>query len=127
MPQKRPVNISVIDLMRYWFPLSAIASIMHRISGFVLFLSIPGMVWLLQMSMSSEASYNAAATFLNNFLIKFVLWLLIVALLYHLFAGLKHTIMDMGFAETIKASRTAALIDFALTLVSAVMMGVQLW
>ena len=80
-------------------PLAGIVSILHRISGLVMFLLLPFIIWMFDASVSSELSYeNFTATFntgFGGFVLKLVALVLLWALLHHFFAGLRHIRMDI--------------------------------
>ncbi|MGM8885697.1 succinate dehydrogenase, cytochrome b556 subunit [Psychrobacter sp. 1U2] len=89
----------------------AIASIMHRISGIILFLLIPVMLWLLQTSLASPESF---ATVFDNVLVRFVAWIFVAAISYHFVMGVKHLLADIGMNEELKSGRTAAVVSFVI-------------
>ncbi len=67
----RPVNL---DLQTIRFPLTAIASILHRVSGVITFVSVAILLWLLSLSLSSPEGFATAANIVDSFFVKFVLW-----------------------------------------------------
>jgi succinate dehydrogenase / fumarate reductase cytochrome b subunit len=123
--QQRPVNL---DLGSIKFPPMAIASILHRMSGIVLFLCLPIMLCFLQQSLASEASF----LHLKNLIMtcawyKLLIWAFSAAWLYHLLAGVRHLLMDMGMGETVGAARRSAWTVIALSILGVLMMGACLW
>ena len=89
----------------------AIASILHRVSGIILFLLIPVMLWLLQTSLASPESFE---TVFDNVLVRFVAWVFVAAIAYHFVMGMKHLFADMGMNEDLKSGRTAAVVSFVI-------------
>ena len=89
----------------------AIASILHRVSGIILFLLIPVMLWLLQTSLASPLSFE---TVFDNILVRFVAWVFVAAIAYHFVMGMKHLLADMGMHEELKSGRTAAVVSFVI-------------
>ncbi|MFW2177755.1 MULTISPECIES: succinate dehydrogenase, cytochrome b556 subunit [unclassified Moraxella] len=89
----------------------ALASITHRVSGVVLFLLVPVMLWIFQTSLASPEGY--AAVF-SNVLVKLLAWVFIAAIGYHFVMGMKHLFADMGMNEELKSGRTATFIGFVL-------------
>ena len=79
----RPVNL---DLTTVKFPLPAITSILHRISGVALFFGIGVVLYLLQLSLESEAGFERVQLFRAT-PVKLMVWLILTGLLYHLIAG----------------------------------------
>ncbi len=123
MNDKRPVNLDVVS----WFPITAIVSILHRGSGVVLFAGIAVLLWALQQSLASEESFQALKDNLSNPLCKFIIWATVAALLYHLVAGLRHLVMDMGIGETYKGGRVGAILVIIISAVVIALAGVWLW
>ncbi len=91
MEKKRPVNL---DLTQFSFPLPALTSIAHRITGVALFVGLVFLMYGLDLSLQSEEGFSQAKALLDSFLAKLIIWGVVSALLYHLVAGIKHLIMD---------------------------------
>lgn len=121
---KRPVNL---DLTTIKFPVPALASIAHRIAGVALFLAIPILLWLLDRSLASPESFAQTKELLTAPLAKLVIWAILAATLYHLVAGIKHLIMDLGIGETLEGGRRAAILTFIISAVLIVLAGVWVW
>jgi succinate dehydrogenase / fumarate reductase cytochrome b subunit len=124
MKTERPVYLS---LTQFSWTFTAIASIAHRITGVVLFVGIGYLLWLLDMALESTAGFAAAAEVLSAPLAKVALIALLAALLYHLFAGIKHMFMDFGVGESFATAKLNAALTFALTAIATAMAGVWLW
>lgn len=122
--KKRPVNL---DLMTLKFPIPAIISILHRISGVILFLLIPGLLFLLSCSLESNEQFDRVAHWLSSIPAKFIVLGFLAALIYHLFAGCRHLLMDFGMSETLKCSRLSSYVVLALTLIVTIGLGIWLW
>lgn len=120
----RPVNL---DISTIKLPITAWASISHRVTGVLLFLSSLLMVWALDMSLSSQESFDALVALLDSAVAKAVLWMLLVVLSYHVLAGVRHLIMDMGIGEDFKGGALGARILFGAATIAAVVWGVVLW
>lgn len=120
MNKKRPVNL---DLGSLKFPPMAIASVLHRISGVVLFLLLPFMLYIFSQSVQSEASFAEMKNFLANPVYKLILWAFGTALIYHVIAGIRHLLMDMGFGEHLSTGRRTALIVIVLAVISSIFLG----
>src|SRR6185437_15592 len=117
-------NVDIKSITKYWMSMNAIVSILHRISGVILFLLIPFMLWLLDQSLSSQASFQSLQGYFGSLAIRFLVWILLSALVYHLLAGIKHLLMDFGFLETIKTSRISSGVVFILSAIIIVALGV---
>jgi len=120
----RPKNL---DLTTIELPLPAKASILHRISGFALFFAVAFMLCALGASLESEQSFNELKDVMNGGLAKFITWGILSALGYHLVAGVKHLLMDMGIGETKESGRTGAIITLIAGVVVIVLAGVWVW
>lgn len=124
MNKKRPVNL---DLGTMKFPPMAIASILHRISGIVLFLLVPLMLCILSQTVQSDASFEQAKIMLASPYYKLALWAFGAAMTYHILAGIRHLLMDMGFGEHLKAGRLSAILVIALAFILTIFLGIWIW
>ena len=122
-----PANIGVADLLRYHFPVPAIVSILHRISGVLLFIAIPFLLWALDFSLKSPAHFQALLSCLSSSWGHLILWGFLAALFFHVIAGVKHLIMDLGIGESLQVARRSAWLIVILQLVMMIVMGVWLW
>lgn len=133
-PEFRNINF-VKDLPSYRLPVAGIVSILHRVSGVLMFLLLPFIIWLFDTSLSSEISFARFRSAFNNglwifpgLLIKLVALALIWAYLHHLFAGLRHLWMDVSHAAVSKESgaRSARVVLVA-SLLLTVVLGAKLF
>ena len=134
--KERPVyrNIHVTDLVRYRLPAAGIVSILHRVSGLLMFLLLPFVIWLFDMSISSEISYEtftSAFSFgigvLPGWLVKLVVLALIWAYLHHFVAGLRHLWMDATHSVSLAQGQSSALATFVLSLAITAGLGARLF
>ena len=123
MKKERPVNL---DLSTISLPITAIASITHRISGVILLGGVLILLWMLDLSLTSEQSFNELKETLSNPVITFIIWGILAALAYHLVAGIRHLIMDMGVGETLEGGRAGAKAVFAISTVLIIAIGAYL-
>ena len=116
-------NIHVSQLFQYKLPPPGLVSIMHRISGAALFLLLPFILWLFELSLTSEISYSRLVEVASNALVKLVLVGLAWAYLHHLIAGVRYLMLDLHIGVDKPAARTSALavywISLPLTLIAA--------
>lgn len=124
MKEKRPV---FLDVTKYRFPNTAIVSILHRVSGVILFLYIPVILWALDMSLSSSEQYIQLTHSLESPVLKFFTWVLLSALIFHFVAGVRHLVMDMGIGETHRGGRLGANLVFIISILLILVAGVWLW
>lgn len=122
--KSRPVNL---DLQTVHFPISAIASILHRISGVITFVAIGILLWLLSISLSSPLGFAKAADIVDSFFVSFILWGILTALAYHIVGGIRHLFMDMGYFEELDTGALSAKVSFAVTVVLSLLAGVMVW
>lgn len=122
-----PVNLDLLSIMSYYLPLPGIVSIMHRISGALVFVLIPLLLWMLQSSLASADSFATLQNCLQHPLLKLLLWAVVSALLFHLIAGIRHLLMDAGIGETIISAQIAAKITLAISIILVIGTGVWLW
>jgi succinate dehydrogenase / fumarate reductase cytochrome b subunit len=120
----RPKNL---DFSTLRLPLPAITSILHRVSGVFIFAGIAVLMWLFSESLSSEQGFNNVAMWMDSLIVKLLIWAVISGLLYHLIAGIKHLLMDLGIGETLDGAQTGAKLVVALSVISIVLTGVWLW
>ena len=120
----RPVNL---DLTTVKFPLPAITSILHRISGVGLFFGIGVVLYFLQLSLESEAGFERVLELLRATPVKLTIWLILAGLLYHLIAGIKHLLMDWGLGESREGALRGAQVTLALGVVAAVLSWGLIW
>ncbi len=115
MKSKRPINLDLGQVLAVnaKSPI-AMASILHRVSGIVLFLLTPVLLCVLQASLSSPEGFDGV---MNNGLLRFVVWVFVAATAYHFVMGLKHLFADLGMNEELKSGRTAAVISFVIAAV----------
>ncbi len=115
MKSNRPINLplSQVIAVNSKSPI-AMASILHRVSGIVLFLLVPVMLYILQTSLSSAEGF--AAVF-DNIILKLVAWVFVAATAYHFVMGVKHLLADAGMNEEFNSGRMAAIISFVIAAV----------
>lgn len=124
MNKQRPVNIY---LLSYKYPVTAIISVLHRISGVLVFLLIPLLLYLLATSLASPDQFDNVIDTLSNPFMKLIIWVSVSALLYHLVAGVRHLIMDLGWGEDLKSARTSAWAVAVIAAILTLLTGIWLW
>jgi succinate dehydrogenase / fumarate reductase cytochrome b subunit len=132
-PEFRNIN-ALTDLPTYRLPAAGIVSILHRISGVVMFLLLPFVVWLFDTSVSSEisfarftAAFNVGIGFVPGVLIKLVALALIWAYLHHIVAGIRHLYMDMCHAVTKEFGKSSAVFTLVVSLGLTAALGAKLF
>jgi len=127
MPKRtnRPI---FLDLTRIRQPITALISIAHRMAGIILFLTIPFVIYMLDLSLGSQQSFNRAQDILSQGVVKVAIIFVCWALAHHILAGMRVLLIDVGIGvERDEARRTAWII--AAGGVAALLMaaGVILW
>jgi succinate dehydrogenase / fumarate reductase cytochrome b subunit len=120
----RPVNLNLFTIK---FPITAIVSILHRISGVILFLLIPFFLALLQNSLYVPETFETInLQITDSVFTKVGLWIGLSALFYHLLAGIRHLCMDVGFGEQIIIARASSYLVFILAFAISIALGIYL-
>lgn len=134
--RQRPVfrNIHVTQIVSYRLPPAGIVSILHRISGFLMFLLLPFVIWLFDVSLSSEISYEhftsafgAGLWVFPGWFVKLVALALIWAYLHHLIAGLRHLWMDARHAVSKEFGHSSALFTLVASVGLTALLGAKLF
>jgi succinate dehydrogenase / fumarate reductase cytochrome b subunit len=121
---KRPVNL---DLTTIHVPITAVVSILHRISGIVVFLFIPFILWMLGSSLSSAEHFAQIKNCFSSPLCRLVLWVLLSGLLYHLVAGIRHLLLDAHIGEDLHSGRIGANAVVVISIILIILAGIWLW
>ena len=132
-PEFRNIN-ALSDLPTYRLPAAGIVSILHRISGLIMFLLLPLIVWMFDTSVSSEisfakfsAAFNVGLGFVPAVLVKLVTLALIWAYLHHLIAGVRHVYMDVCHAVSKEFGKSSAVVTLVLSLGLTAALGAKLF
>jgi len=103
------------------------ASIVHRITGVLLFLSVPILLLALGYSLDSPQGFDLVVSVASGFFGKFVLWAIVSFFIYHLVAGIKHLFMDMGKAETLEGAEIAFYLTVGVSGILIIFAGIWIW
>ena len=125
MSDKRPVNL---DLGTVSFPITAIASILHRVCAVISWVGLGFLLCGLCYALGSAEEYAALADMLaNNFLVQFVAWGLLSAFAYYCVGTLKHLIQDFGFFEDFAGGKLISWTTIVIGVAMSVLAGVLVW
>lgn len=124
MRRDRPKNL---DLTTVKFPITATASILHRISGIIVFIALAIFLTLLNQSLASETDFNNVMGYIDNFFIGFIIWAALTGLAYHVVFGVRHMIQDLGYWEELESAALSAKVGFIITAILSVLTGVLVW
>lgn len=122
--KQRPV---FLDIPNIRLPIPGIVSILHRISGVLLFLSLPLLLCFLAGTLSREAAFETYRSIVSNPFVKLVLIGLLWAYLHHSFAGIRFLLLDAHKGLELQTARATAKLVFVSALVVTLVLGVWLW
>ena len=132
-PEFRNIN-ALTDLPTYRLPAAGWVSILHRISGAIMFLLMPFIIWMFDKSVSSEYSYakftsafNTGIGFVPGWFIKLVVLALIWAYLHHFIAGVRHLWMDINHAVSKEFGKSSATVTLVSSLGLTAILGAKLF
>jgi succinate dehydrogenase / fumarate reductase, cytochrome b subunit len=127
--RKRPQfrNIHISQIVAYSLPPAGMVSILHRISGAALFLFLPLLLWLFDLSLISELSFARLAEIAGQWWMKLILLGLVWAFLHHLVAGVRYLVLDLHIGLDKGPSRSSALAVFAVSLPLTLIAGLRLF
>ena len=132
-PEFRNIN-ALSDLPTYRLPAAGWVSILHRISGLLMFLLMPLIIWMFDNSISSEysfanfaAAFNIGLGFVPGWFMKLVALALIWAYLHHFIAGLRHLYMDVCHAVSKEFGKSSAIVTLTLSIGLTLVLGAKLF
>jgi succinate dehydrogenase / fumarate reductase cytochrome b subunit len=124
MNKQRFTNFNLLTIQ---YPFTAIISILHRLSGVLIFVLIPFLLWFLEVALSNKSGFEYIQSTLANPIYKIGMWFFLTALGYHLVAGVRHLLMDIGFGESLYGARLSGVISLIISIIWTVLMGIWLW
>jgi succinate dehydrogenase / fumarate reductase, cytochrome b subunit len=134
--KQRPVyrNIHVTQIVSYRLPPAGIVSILHRVSGVLMFVLLPFVIWLFDVSLSSEISYErftsafvAGIGFVPAWFVKLVVLGLIWSYLHHAIAGVRHLWMDVTHSVGLRQGHVTALLTLGASGLLTILLGAKLF
>ena len=123
MHQNRPKNLNLLTIR---FPLAAIVSIFHRISGAFLFIMIPFFLWVLQLSLTPEG-FGHLQWLSKGLLFKGASFLFLSGLIFHFVAGIRHLLSDLHIGSSLTGGRFSARLTWIFAIVLIILLGIWLW
>jgi len=124
MNKKRPKHLALHQIK---LPLPGIVSILHRVSGLLLFIALPLLLLMLQYSLASIETYTQLMDTLANPLLKLMLLGLLWAFLHHFCAGLRYLAVDLHLVHNLAQARNSSKVVMVVSLILTVILGVKLW
>lgn len=124
LTKQRPKFLTLSEIR---LPLPGVASILHRVSGAGMFLMLPLLIWLVDLSLRSADSYAMFKTVVGNPLVKLLLIGLIWAFLHHLCMGLRILLIDIHVGVEKAQANASAKAVFAVSILMTLILGAKLW
>jgi succinate dehydrogenase / fumarate reductase, cytochrome b subunit len=132
--KERPGKMRYADAVTYRLPPAGLVSILHRVSGLLLFVLMPFVIWLFDNASSSEVSFDvfhnafvAGIGFVPAWFVKIVTLVLIWSFLQHFCAGVRHLYMDATHSVTKEFGRQSALAVLGASIVLTIAFGLKLF
>jgi len=124
-PKPRPVYLNLVAIR---LPVPGIVSILHRVSGAVLFLfALPALLFAVQASLASPESFAALKAFLAHPLVKLVTIGFVWAYLHHFCAGIRYLLIDVHVGDDLAPARRSSVIVLVVSLLLTLIVAVRLW
>lgn len=124
MNKQRPINL---DLTKIHFPITAISSILHRISGVIIFIIVGFLIWLLGLSLSSLEGFNQVIIITHNMFFKYINLIIVTVIFFHIISGIRHILIDFNYLpETFNMGISSAKWIFAITIIFFILYGILL-
>ncbi len=134
MTKTRPGTMRLVDALQYRLPAAGVVSILHRASGALMFVLLPFIIWMFDVSVTSEVSYerftaafSAGIGFVPGWLIKLVALALIWSYLHHFIAGVRHLWMDMTHRVSLAQGHSSAIFTLASSAALTIVLGAKLF
>jgi succinate dehydrogenase / fumarate reductase cytochrome b subunit len=122
--KKRPKYLNLVQIK---LPIAGFASILHRVSGIGLFLMLPLLIWLLELSLRSAESFQALQSVIANPFVKLILIGLLWAFLHHFFMGIRILLIDIHVGVDKASAGLTAKAVLAVSLALTLILGAKLW
>jgi succinate dehydrogenase / fumarate reductase cytochrome b subunit len=116
-----------LNLLQIRMPVPAVVSIMHRVSGAVLFLALPVLLAWWQCSLTSPDTFAASQSFAAMPLVKIGILLLVWGFLHHLCAGVRHLASDIDLGTELKSARFSSWLVLAVSIALTLLIGARIW
>ena len=124
----------LVDAVKYRLPAAGVVSILHRISGVIMFVLLPLVIWLFDVSVTSEISYerftaafSAGIGFVPGWFVKLTVLALIWAYLHHAIAGVRHLWMDATHSVSKQQGHSSAIVTLAGSIILTLLLGAKLF
>jgi succinate dehydrogenase / fumarate reductase cytochrome b subunit len=116
-----------LNLIQIRLPVPGLVSILHRVSGAVLFLLLPLLLVLFELSLESAQTFTRFKVVFSHWAIKLIVVGLVWAYLHHLCAGIRHLALDLDYGTELAAARASSWAVLALSVVLTLAVGALIW
>jgi len=116
-----------LNLFQIKLPMPGIISIMHRVSGAVLFFALPVLLYIFQESLVSFGAFTELRNFFSNVLVKLVVLGLFWGFFHHLCAGIRYLALDLDIGVELESARASSYWVFGGGIVLTLLMGWKIW
>ena len=125
MKDKRPKNM---DMTTMKLPIMGVASILHRVSAVIIWISLVYFLPILYISLESAQGFSRIESMLTeSFTAQFFTWGFMTAAGYYVFGGLKHMIQEFGYFESLQDGKLISQIAIGLGVVLSIVFGIWIW
>ncbi len=122
--KKRPVYLNLVQIR---MPVPAFVSILHRVSGALLFAAGVWLLFLLDRSLVSEAGFESVRRYAGYPIVKLALLALVWAYCHHFCAGIRYLFLDLDKGGDLATARLTSWIVLGVSLVLTIFIGAKLW
>mgnify|MGYP000448050902 CR=1 FL=1 len=99
-----------LNLLRLRLTITGWVSILHRLSGALLFVALPLLVWIFARTLTDESEFARVAGYLASPIPKLLILVLVGAFALHFVAGLRHLAMDAHWGISLNSARRSSAI-----------------
>ena len=124
---RRFTNIHVLQIIRYCLPAAGVVSILHRVSGAMMFLLLPFILYLFDLSITSEISCDSLKGFTSHWFVKLLILAVSWGYLHHFCGGIRHLIMDAHIGLSKEEARKSAHIVFLVSVPLTLLVALKLF
>ena len=116
-----------LNLFKIRLPLPGLVSILHRISGFGLFVLMGLILWAFQLSLHSEAGFEFVLSLMTSWIAKLFAIGIVWAFVHHFFAGIRFLLLDLHWGADIFSARVSGVLVMALSIASTLFFAFIIW
>jgi len=124
---RRFTNIHILQIIRYRLPAAGVVSILHRVSGAMMFLLLPFILYLFDLSITSEISFDSLKGFTSHWFVKLLILAVSWGYLHHFCGGIRHLIMDAHIGLSKEEARKSAHVVFWVSVPLTLMVALKLF